>query len=40
MLEEGKDLCDEAIRLMSHFGAEDIANILQTELNEMLGKLE
>lgn len=40
MLEEGKDLCGEAIRLMSHFGAEDIANILQTELNEMLGKLE
>jgi len=40
MLEEGKDLCDEAIRLMSHFGAEDIANILQTELNEILDKLE
>lgn len=38
MLEEGKELCQEAIRLMSHFGAIDVANILQTEFDELLLK--
>lgn len=38
MLEEGKELCQEAIHLMSHFGAIDVANILQTEFDELLLK--
>ncbi|UUX34458.1 Rgg/GadR/MutR family transcriptional regulator [Fundicoccus culcitae] len=33
---EGEDLCNEAIRLMVHFEASDVANILQTELDELL----
>ena len=35
-IEEGKQLCQEAIRLMAHFGAMDIANILQTEFDTLL----
>lgn len=38
MLEEGKELCQEAIHLMSHFGAIEVANILQTEFDELLLK--
>lgn len=37
-LDEGKDLCQEAIRLMNHFGAIDVTNILQTEFNALLLK--
>lgn len=33
---EGIEICKEAIHLMSHFGAADIANILQTELDDLL----
>ena len=40
MLEEGKELCQEAIHLMSHFGAIDVANILRTEFDELLGKFQ
>lgn len=39
-LEEGKELCQEAIRLMSLFGAIDVANILQTEFDELLLKTQ
>ena len=35
-IEEGKQFCQEAIRLMAHFGAMDIANILQTEFDTLL----
>ena len=35
-IEKGKQLCQEAIRLMAHFGAMDIANILQTEFDTLL----
>ena len=37
-LDEGKVFCQEAIHLMSHFGAIDVANILQTEFDELLLK--
>lgn len=35
-IEDGISMCQEAIRLMSHFGASDIANILQIELDDLL----
>lgn len=35
-IEDGVSMCQEAIRLMSHFGASDIANILQIELDDLL----
>lgn len=35
-IEKGKQLCQEAIRLMAYFGAMDIANILQTEFDTLL----
>ncbi|UUX34340.1 helix-turn-helix domain-containing protein [Fundicoccus culcitae] len=35
-VDEGVELCQESIRLMSHFGASEVANILQLELEALL----